>query len=138
LITAGIVTEHLRIVALGPSILLAEVCAQLLVAGILHQMGASNPFRVSSVAKGEKVRSGVYAIAEDIVAVDGGQGQTYRRQLEARYLYSEVIRSVCFRLDLIWGVSGIAAAGLTLGLMFGLDNADVGYGLGKSNDTIGQ
>ncbi len=128
----GNITKKIRIVTLGLPILLLDVCGQILIAALLHAMKVSAPFRMSSVAKGQTIRSGVYAIAEDIVAVDGQQGQHYRRQLEARYLSSSIIRSLCFRLDLLWGFSGVAIAAACIALIFGLSDNNIAYIMGES------
>lgn len=77
------------------------------------------------------MRSGAYVMAEDIVAVDGGQGQVYREQLKARYFASGTLRRLCFKLDIVWGVSGLVAAGVSLGLLFGLSDKNLSYILGK-------
>lgn len=86
---------------------------------------------MSSVEKGDRIRSGVYTIAEDIVAVDGGQGQSYRRQLQARYLCSGDIASLCFRLDILWGLSGLVVAAICFALIFTLHEANIAYILGR-------
>ena len=135
-IVAGNITLEIRIVTLGLPILLCDVCAQLLLTAILAKMGVACPIRVSSVARGEKIRSGVYAIAEDIVAVDGGQGQLFREQLQERYLYSKAVRRLCFNLDILWGTTGLLAAGLTMGLIFGLPDANAAYIMGKSPRSL--
>ncbi|KAK3621728.1 hypothetical protein LTR56_022620 [Elasticomyces elasticus] len=105
-------------------------CAQLLLAAALVYTRTAAPVTISSVSKGQPVRSGVYAITEDIVAVDGGQGRAFRQQLEARYLASRTIRGLFHRLDLVWGFSAVVVGALSIGLLFGLDSQDAGYVLG--------
>lgn len=134
IIVAGNVTLNIRVVALGLPILLADVCLQLFVIGCMRASKAKSPFRVSSVEKSDYVRSGVYSIAEDIVAVDGERGQEYRKQLEDRYLASKPIQDLCLRLDFIWGITGMAVAALSIGLLFGLDNPEAGYVVGTFDD----
>lgn len=130
IIVAGNVTKDIRIVTLGLPILLVDVCFQLLVMGLMRMFGASAPFRISSVNKGDRIRSGVYAIAEDIVAVDGKQGQAYRRQLESRYIASPTIQNLCMRLDILWGVSGLVVAAICFALIFSLHERNVAYLMG--------
>ena len=131
LIVAGNVVENVRIVALGLPILLILVCGQILLAVVLARAQIPAPFRISSVSRGQPVRSGVYAITEDVVAVDGGQGQVFRKQLEARYLASQTVRELFYRLDLLWSTSGILVGALAIGLLFGLENQNVAYVLGE-------
>ncbi|KAK5674227.1 hypothetical protein LTS10_013064 [Elasticomyces elasticus] len=130
LVTAGTVIPSIRLVAIGLPVLLISVGTQLLVAAALVYTRTAAPFTISSVGKGQPVRSGVYAITEDIVAVDGGQGQAFRQQLEARYLASRTIRGLFHRLDLVWGVSAVVVGALSTGLLFGLESQDAGYVLG--------
>ena len=136
IVIAGNITKNIRIVTLGLPILLVDACGQLLVAGILHKTRVSAPFRMSSVPKGEKIRSGVYAIAEDIVAVDGQQGQRYRRQLQNRHLNSRTIRSLCFKLDILWGLSGLAVAAACFVLIFALQDANTAYVMGMIHHDL--
>jgi hypothetical protein len=131
-VVAGNVTKNIRIVTLGLPLLMVDVSAQLLVIALLHLKEAPAPFRLSSVRRGNRVRSGVYTLAEDIVAVDGGQGQTYRRQLQDRYLASHSFRMMCFHLDLLWSISGIGIGAACIALIFVLEDANVAYILGES------
>lgn len=130
LVVAGVVKHNVRLVALGLPILLVLVCTQLLLAVLLGSTKTRIPFAISSVPNRQPVRSGVYTITEDVVAVDGGQGQTFRKQLETRYVASQTIRELLARLDLLWGVSGVAIGAITIGLLFGLRDQNVGYILG--------
>ncbi|KAK4890383.1 hypothetical protein LTR27_010911 [Elasticomyces elasticus] len=131
LVTAGTVIPSIRLVAIGLPVLLVSVGAQLLVAAALVYTRTAAPFTISSVRKSQPVRSGVYAITEDIVAVDGGQGQAFRQQLEARYLASRTIHRLFHQLDLVWGVSAVVVGALSTGLLFGLESQDAGYVLGE-------
>ncbi|KAK3117989.1 hypothetical protein LTR53_000141 [Teratosphaeriaceae sp. CCFEE 6253] len=137
LIVAGNVAENVRIVALGLSVLLVCVCGQLLFAVILALTRTPAPFKISSVPQGQPVRSGVYAIVEDVVAVDGGQGQSFRKQLEVRYLASQTVRELFSRLDLLWGTSGIATGVTTIGLVVRLKDQNVAFVLGELPRPLG-
>lgn len=89
------------------------------------------PFRMSSTGAHEPVRSGVYVIAEDVIGVDGGRGQTFRRELAARYEASAMVRRLCWWLDIIWGVSGCLVGGGLLAVLYAVPNENVAYTLGK-------
>ncbi|KAL4877343.1 hypothetical protein BJY04DRAFT_230640 [Aspergillus karnatakaensis] len=102
-----------RLISLPVPMLVLQVSSQLLCACVMNRMHARYPFRVSSMDRTALVRPGVYTIVEDVLAVDGGQGEEYRRLLDARYCSSRGIRVLLARLDLAWGLSGaIVATGL--------------------------
>ncbi|PLB45540.1 hypothetical protein P170DRAFT_512214 [Aspergillus steynii IBT 23096] len=102
-----------RLISLPLPVLILQVSSQLLCACVMNLMHAQYPFRVSSMNRTALVRPGVYTIVEDVLAVDGGQGEEYRRLLDARYCSSKAIRVLLARLDLAWGLSGaIVATGL--------------------------
>lgn len=126
----GNITLSVRLVALGLPILIAEVCAQLLVFAVLARLQVRIPFRVSSVAAGTTGPSGVYSLVEDIIAVDGGQGRSYRQQLMDRYKASKTVRSLYHEMDLLWGISGTVIGIGTIALIFVLPDEDLAYALG--------
>ena len=130
IIVTGNVLQNVRIVTLGLPILITDVSAQLLLVGMLRLKGARAPFRMSSVYPGDRIRSGVYALTEDIVAVDGGQGQVYRQQLQDRYVHSRHMQALCLQLDVLWGASGLGVGAGCIALIFALDDANVAYILG--------
>ena len=131
-IVVGNITTNIRVFALGLPILMTEVSFQLLAVGVMRSFNLSAPVRISSVPAGFPVRSGVYVMAEDIVAVDAGQGQEYRQQLRDRYLASKTIRALCWEMDLIWGVAGTVVGAGTMVCLFVVPDKNVGFILGKS------
>lgn len=92
------------------------------------------PVRVDSDPTGTPVRPLVYYAAEDFMAVDGCQGQEFRRRYLARYQMSPIFRQMILELTLlwiagctiflgcvsavIWNFSFEIAFGSTLGLLF--------------------
>ena len=76
------------------------------------------------------MRPAVYIIAEDVVAVDGEQGDLFRAQWNARYESSAPFRSLLARLDWLWGISGVSIAGAIIGIIFGVKNDSVGWAVG--------
>ena len=120
-----------RIASLPLSLLLLQVCSQLLLTPVLMAMRVRYPFRFSSMPKGEVARPGVYSIIEDVVAVDGGQGTRFREILNQRYLASAPIRRLLKETDLLWGISGVAVAVALVVLIFELHNADISWVIGK-------
>lgn len=81
---------------------------------ILRMLGYKAPFRISSTPQGSTMPTALYVLVEDIVAVDGGGGQTYRFALRNRYLASPYFRRMLFEMNCFWaGGSLIAAASIT-------------------------
>ena len=130
-IVVGNVILNIRVYALGVPLLMTEVCFQILIGAILKSCNVRAPFRMSTVRKGEPIRSGVYVLAEDIIAVDAGQGQKYRRQLEARYLASETVQKLCAELDWFWGVTGTVVGVVNIVLLFVGTGENVAFILGE-------
>ncbi|KAJ5122373.1 hypothetical protein N7448_003507 [Penicillium atrosanguineum] len=81
---------------------------------ILRMAGFKAPFRISSTPKGSAMPTALYALIEDVVAVDGGGGQIYRYALRTRYLSSPYFRRMLFEMNCFWsGGSIIFAAAIT-------------------------
>lgn len=74
----------------------------------------------------------MYVIAEDVVAVDGEQGDLFRAQWNARYESSAPFRTLLARLDWLWGISGLLVAGAVIGVIFGVKEDSVGWAVGES------
>lgn len=130
LISLGIAFESLTVASLPVSILILYVCIELLLAQLGMAFGVRAPFRISSVAAGDPMRPGSYAIAEDVVAVDGEQGQAFRQAWRSRYEASSALQSHLRRVDMIWGTTGLAIVGAVWGCAFGLENREIGFAVG--------
>ena len=70
-IVTGNVKKSPRVFALGLPILVTEVSLQMLLVALGRSLHMRAPFHMSSVRKGEPVRSGVFVMAEDIIAEKG-------------------------------------------------------------------
>lgn len=86
-------------------------------------------FRMSSHVKGAFTPPITYAIVEDIVAVDGGGGQTYRMALMTRYNASPVFRKLLRHMTWFWGVPSLTVGVALMALVFTM-RREVAYGLG--------
>lgn len=81
---------------------------------IMRMAGCKAPFRISSTPKGSVMPTALYALIEDVVAVDGGGGQIYRYALRTRYLSSPYFRRMLFEMNCFWsGGSIVCAAAIT-------------------------
>ncbi|GKZ28423.1 hypothetical protein AbraIFM66950_007091 [Aspergillus brasiliensis] len=119
-----------QLISLPLPVLILQVSSQLLCACMMNRMHAQYPFRVSSMDRTALVRPGVYTIVEDVLAVDGGQGEEYRRLLDARYRSSKAIRVLLARLDLAWGLSGAMVATGLITLIMTLSSRDTVFLIG--------
>ena len=81
---------------------------------ILRMLGFKAPVRISSTPRGSTMPTALYALIEDVIAVDGGGGQKYRYALRTRYLASPYFRRMLFEMNCFWaGGSIIIAAAIT-------------------------
>lgn len=85
---------------------------------ILRARGYSAPFRISSTTKGSAMPTALYVFVEDIIAVDGGGGQKYRRALRDRYLASPYFRRILFEENCFWAGGAILWATVITVLIF--------------------
>jgi len=138
LISAGISVPDLTVVTLPLTVLMLYVCGEILLIPILMALNVKAFIRFSSIAKGERLRSGVYVIIEDVVAVDGKQGQAFRQAWSDRYEASPVFRAHLRHMDILWGGSGLCIVALIWGLAFGLGGSrtgkEIAYALGESRE----
>ncbi|KAJ5162049.1 hypothetical protein N7492_007441 [Penicillium capsulatum] len=130
LISSGITTENLQIVSLPLSILVLWVSLQMVIAEVSLALHAKVPFRMSSLQKGDVLRPGIYVIVEDVVAVDGKQGRAWRQAWNDRYLSSPVFRHFLSQMDRMWAATGFSVVAIIWGVVFGLENHEIGYALG--------
>lgn len=122
--------SNVRIVALPLVLLLLQVCGQMVLLIPLRAMGFRALFRISSYRKGELARPASFTIAEDVVAVDGNQGEIFRAAWTARYEASAPFRKLLARLDVLWGVSGMFVATGVIAVIFAVPNDSVGWAIG--------
>ena len=93
------------------------------------------PFRMSSHVKGDIAPPVIYAIIEDVCAVDNNCGRQFRTALRARYDASWRFRRMLRRLTLFWGLpSLVIGVGLVI-IVCEVENV-VSYGLGWSVPAI--
>ncbi|KAJ5592593.1 hypothetical protein N7537_009497, partial [Penicillium hordei] len=108
----------MRILAMPvPSIFLV-FALEMLVFEFMYVFEVPTPFRISSVPKGEPMRPALYALLEDIIAVDGKGGTRFRDRLDQRYKCSPPFRSMLHRLTMLWAVPQVVVAGGTLAGVF--------------------
>ncbi|KAJ6099222.1 hypothetical protein N7467_000757 [Penicillium canescens] len=98
---------------------------------IFRMMGFKAPFRISSTPKGSVMPTALYALIEDVVAVDGGGGQIYRYALRTRYLSSPYFRRMLFEMNCFWSGGSIVFAAAITAVVFTVEEP-VAFTLGWS------
>ncbi|KAK5104169.1 hypothetical protein LTS08_002054 [Lithohypha guttulata] len=97
---------------------------------LYNHMGWKAPFRMSSTAKGEIPKPGVYYFMEDTVAVNANAGRPYREALAARYEASPRFREMIYNQSLFWSIPPIIIAiPLTIISVINPVPATVAYGI---------
>ncbi|KAJ5239266.1 hypothetical protein N7468_003885 [Penicillium chermesinum] len=96
---------------------------------ILRMCRKKAPFRISSTPKGSVMPTALYALIEDVVAVDGGGGQIYRYALRTRYLSSPYFRRMLFEMNCFWSGGSIICAGAITAIVFTVEES-VAFTLG--------
>jgi hypothetical protein len=85
---------------------------------VFRMLGFKAPFRISSTPKGSVMPTALYALIEDVVAVDGGGGQIYRYALRTRYLSSPYFRRMLFEMNCFWSGGSIIFASAITAVVF--------------------
>lgn len=130
LIAASVPHEPLvRPLALPVSYFLIQVGGELIWSGFMNKMGKKAPCKISSVAKGERMPPLVLTIVEDIIGVDGGAGQSYRRRLLARYEASEAFRDMIVKMNWFWGIGAVLDGVATVVVIWTVPQ-EIAYGVG--------
>jgi hypothetical protein len=92
-------------------------------------------FRMSSVPKGAVTPPITYSIVEDVVAVDGGGGITFRTAFMARYNASPKFRELLRQMTWFWGVPSLVVGVVLMAVIFTV-RREVAYGLGWTIPAI--
>ncbi len=124
-------TPWIRPLAIPVPYFLIQVGAQMLWSAVMHALGKPAPFRISSIAKGEKILPMVYTIVEDIIAVDGNAGKSYRERLRSRYAVSPRFRTLVIRQNWFWTIGALVDGVGTMVVIWTVPEV-VAYGVGRS------
>lgn len=127
----GTAFEHppIRLLAMPLSSLLFWFTLEIITEDVLRYFNKPAPMRISSIQKGEPIRPGIYSIIEDICAVDGSGGTTFRTALDERYKASHYFRQMLHRLSEVWAITMLICAVVTTILVFTLE-PEVAYVVG--------
>jgi hypothetical protein len=122
---------NIRQASMPQAIVLYLAGTQLLITGAMHAMKIKTPVRLSSTPAGGLTPPGVYVLMEDIVSVDGGGTESFRRLLADRYDASPRFQNMLAQLNWFWGVGSLVVAGLVTVLTYELEDLNVVFALGK-------
>ena len=121
----------LRLFSLMLPLIILQCCLQFVFLELSHMLGLRTPFPFSSVKAGSSFPAGVVLLAEDTCAVDGNLGRPFRSALHERIAASPPLQRTLRQLDWIWGLSGTALGFVLIGIIFGIENDEIGFVIGK-------
>ena len=121
-----------RLATLPLTLLIAQVCSQLVLVQLLAAVKSTYFMRVSSMPRGQSpIRPALYTIIEDVIAVDGEQGTAWRVAFNKRYESSTALPNLLKQLSWLWGVTGLAIVAVDMVLIFILHDVDISWVIGK-------
>ncbi|KAI2607038.1 uncharacterized protein GGS25DRAFT_494151 [Hypoxylon fragiforme] len=106
-----------------------QVGAMALFTGFMDVRHMSTTCKVSSRPKGVRMPPVLLVFIEDVVAVDGGAGKTYRERLWTRYRVSRVFRRLIRGLNWFWGVGSLLVGAGSLAVVWTVPE-EIAYGIG--------
>ncbi|KAL7627941.1 hypothetical protein AAE478_002136 [Parahypoxylon ruwenzoriense] len=130
LIGASIPHEPLvRPLAMPLPLFFIQVGSLALATGWMEANNMSTTCKVSSTPKGAPIPPVLLTFIEDVVAVDGGAGKTYRRRVLGRYKVSKRFRALIKGLNWFWGV-GCVLIGIGALVVVWTVPQEIAYGIG--------
>ncbi|KAK6957952.1 hypothetical protein Daesc_000743 [Daldinia eschscholtzii] len=130
LIGASIPHEPLvRPLAMPLPLFFIEVGSLALTTGFMEVMGMPTTCKVSSTPKGAPIPPVLLTFIEDVVAVDGGAGKTYRERILRRYKVSKHFRTLIRGLNWFWGVGSMIVGIGSLVVVWTIPQ-EIAYGIG--------
>ncbi|KAI5859997.1 hypothetical protein GGS23DRAFT_583385 [Durotheca rogersii] len=130
LIGASIPHEPLvRPLAMPLPLFLIEVGFLALTTGWMEARNMLATCKVSSTPRGAPIPPVLLTFIEDVVAVDGGAGKTYRRRVLGRYKASTRFRVLIKRLNWFWGL-GCMLTGVSTMVVVWTVPQEIAYGIG--------
>ena len=121
---------NIRQCSMPQAIVLYLAGSQLFIMGVMNSMGWKTPLRLSSTLSGSVTPPGVYLLMEDIVAVDGGGRQEFRKCLAARYNASPQFRMMLAQLNWFWAIGSLLVALVTTVICYVVSDLNVVFALG--------
>ncbi|KAI1776619.1 hypothetical protein F4818DRAFT_411239 [Hypoxylon cercidicola] len=130
LIGASIPHEPLvRPLAMPLPLFFIEVGSLALASGFMDARHMHTTCKVSSIPKGAPIPPILLTFIEDVVAVDGGAGKTYRKRLLGRYKASKHFRGLIKGLNWFWGVGSLLVGAGSLAVVWTVQQ-EIAYGIG--------
>ena len=129
---ASRVSSGLRLFSLMLPLIILQCCTQFVLLELFYVLDLRTPFPFSSVRARSKFPPGVVLLAEDICAVNGNLGRPFRSALHGRVAASPPMEKYMRLLDWIWGISGVLLGSALLGIIFGIENDEIGFVIGNN------
>jgi len=130
LIIATIPTDpYIKLLAMVNPSMFFPICLFIFVLDITSFMHVRAPFRISSTARAEYVRPGIYTLLDDVIAVDLGGGYTFRTKFNEHWQASPILRRRLSQLSIFWSLSGLLVCGACTIVIFTTD-VKVGFAVG--------
>ena len=128
---ASRVSSGLCLFSLMLPLIVLQCCLQLVFLELSFLLGLRAPFSFSSVKVASNFPPGVVLLAEDTCGVDGNLGRSFRFALHERVAASPSLEKALRRLDWIWGFSGVILGFALIGMIFGIDDDEIGFTIGN-------
>ncbi|KAJ9605439.1 hypothetical protein H2200_010096 [Cladophialophora chaetospira] len=119
----------MRMASIPQAIILYLAGGLLTITAITCSLGLKLPISMSSTPRGSVCKPGVFVVVEDIVAVDGGGGEEFRRAWSARYEASKTFRRMLVQLNWFWGVGSVAVAIVTTVVVYVVNDLNVVFAI---------
>ncbi|KAI1086374.1 hypothetical protein F5B19DRAFT_498420 [Rostrohypoxylon terebratum] len=130
LIGASIPHEPLvRPLAMPLPLFFIEVGLLAIATGFMDAMNLHATCKVSSTPKGAPIPPILLTFIEDVVAVDGGAGKTYRERILNRYKISKHFRALIRGLNWFWGIGSLLVGAGSLAVVWTVPQ-EIAYGVG--------
>lgn len=126
----------IRMASMPQAIILYLAGGLLTITAVMSSLDLKLPIPMSSTPRRSVCKPGVFVVMEDIVAVDGAGGETFRRSLRDRYEASEVFRRMLTQLNWFWGIGSVVVAIVTTVVVFVVSDLNVVFAIGKSTNTM--
>ena len=122
-------TPYIKLLAMVNPSMFFSIFLFVFLLDIASFMHIRAPFRISSVAKGELLRPGIYTILEDVIAVDLDRAATFRTSFNEHWKTSPMFRRRLYQLSILWSLPGLLVSGACTVVIFTTDT-EVGSAVG--------
>ena len=120
---------YIRLLAMVNPSMLFSISLFIFVLDVGYFLNMHAPFRISSLARGEYIRPGIYTLLEDVAAVDIGGGYTFRTEFNEHWETNAIFRRLLWKLSIFWSLPGLFVSVVCTAVIFTRDT-EVGFAVG--------